>query len=123
MGNYLGARSLLAREDEGYVVGVIGRNGQYLPGKAAKWHASERLMGWIQQLIADPIRMRERYALDAADWDGDPILAPDASRSSARWEMGPGRRAPRSPSPPSGRNIIGVRARVEMACRRRSRPR
>ena len=41
---------LLAREDEGYVVGVVGRDGQYLPGKAAKWHASERLMGWMEEM-------------------------------------------------------------------------
>jgi hypothetical protein len=46
-----GARNLLAREDEGYVVGVIGRDGQHLPGKAAKWHASERLMGWMEEML------------------------------------------------------------------------
>ena len=50
MRDYLGARNLVAWEDEGYVVGVIGRDGQYLPGKAAKWHAGERLMDWMEEM-------------------------------------------------------------------------
>ncbi len=37
-------RELLTREDEGFVAGVLRFDGRFVPGKAAKWRASEELM-------------------------------------------------------------------------------
>jgi hypothetical protein len=43
-------QGLLAWEDEGYVVEAVGGNGQFIPGKAAKWCAGSRLMRLIEEM-------------------------------------------------------------------------
>lgn len=44
MRDLLTKEGLLDWEDEGYVVGVADGDGRFVPGKAAKWRASEELM-------------------------------------------------------------------------------
>ncbi len=44
MRNFLSDRELLSWEDEGFVAGVLRFDGRFVPGKAAKWRASEELM-------------------------------------------------------------------------------
>ena len=41
MRNYLSSKGLLSWEDAGYLIGGVGGDGRYVPGQAAKWHASE----------------------------------------------------------------------------------
>jgi hypothetical protein len=70
MRNFLSARDLLAWQDEGYVIGAPGGNGQYLPGKAARWRAGRQMiemLGEMEELekkeiingVADPGMERE----------------------------------------------------------------
>ena len=50
MRNFLSEQGLLAWEDEGYVIGVEGAGGMYLPGKAARWRAGRELMSWMEDV-------------------------------------------------------------------------
>ena len=45
MRNFVSDRELLSWEDEGFVAGVLRFDGRFVPGKAAKWRASQELMG------------------------------------------------------------------------------
>jgi hypothetical protein len=45
MRNFMSDRELLSWEDEGFVAGVLRFDGRFVPGKAAKWRASQELMG------------------------------------------------------------------------------
>jgi hypothetical protein len=44
MRNFLSDRELLSWEDEDFVAGVLTFEGRFVPGKAAKWRASDELM-------------------------------------------------------------------------------
>lgn len=44
---------MLAWEDEDFVVGVFDDQGRFLPGKAAKWRASEELMKRMEDVGGD----------------------------------------------------------------------
>ena len=48
MRNFLSDKSLIAWQDESFVVGVYGEDGRFVPGKAAKWKASEELMAKME---------------------------------------------------------------------------
>jgi hypothetical protein len=50
MRNYLSGKGLLTWEDPGYLIGGAGRDGRYVPGKAAKWCASEDLMAAMEAM-------------------------------------------------------------------------
>lgn len=50
MRNYLTQKDLLSWEDEDFVAGVVGENGQFIPGKAAKWRACEELMARMEEI-------------------------------------------------------------------------
>jgi hypothetical protein len=50
MRNFLSRKDLIVWEDEDFVAGVLGENGQFVPGKAAKWCASDELMSMMEQV-------------------------------------------------------------------------
>ncbi len=55
MRNFLSGQGLLAWDDEGYLVGETGRDGRRVPGKASRWRAGTRLMGWMEEGAATPV--------------------------------------------------------------------
>lgn len=55
MRNFLSEQGLLAWDDEGYLVGDAGRDGRYVPGKAARWRAGARLMVWMEEGAATAV--------------------------------------------------------------------
>ena len=50
MRNFLSDKGLLSWEDAGYLIGGVGGDGRYVPGQAAKWHASEDLMKVMEEM-------------------------------------------------------------------------
>lgn len=50
MRNFLSEKDLITWEDEDFVAGVLGEDGQFVPGKAAKWRASGELPRMMEQV-------------------------------------------------------------------------
>ena len=48
MRNYLSDKSLIAWQDESFVVGVFAEDGRFVPGRASKWKAGEELMARLE---------------------------------------------------------------------------
>ena len=65
MRNFLSDKGLIAWEDEGYVVGVYGDHGRFVPGKASKWNAGEDLMAMMEAAGIQEVGVGGDFASEA----------------------------------------------------------
>ncbi len=75
MRNFLGdEKDLIAWEDDGFVIGVVGDDGRFTPGQASKWRACEELMERMECVEAEDVGGKFKEDDQGAREEGRGIL-------------------------------------------------